>query len=253
MKSSMNIICVITILAAAGLVSAAAVSLSGTLTGTDWNAVKDDGDGNHGYAMDRAGEDTFYWSDGSTIRITGTVDVRNLAGGSYLQIGLVDKQLADISLSDPTEENWWSGFMFNNSAFATFYAGTRNYARLSDHNSSYSTQLYNPSGNTAGVFDFSLDISSDGTMGLTLHGDTDASTSYSYGTCNWGPTRMGLVDWLGGELENGSYMLAQVWFDTGSTVNAVSADYSITGVSVAPEPATMLLLGLGGLFLRKRK
>ena len=34
-----------------GMALATSVSLSGTLSGTDFNNVKDDGDGNHAYAM----------------------------------------------------------------------------------------------------------------------------------------------------------------------------------------------------------
>ena len=231
----------------AGMAQAATVSLNGTLSGVDSNAVKDDGDGNHDYDMDRSAINTFYWSAGSTVSITGTVDVRSLTSGSYLQIGLVDKTQADVSLDTYSH----GGYMFNNSAIATFYAGTRNYARLADDNYKYSDPLYNPTGETVGVFDFSLDILSDGTMGLTLHGATDASTTYTYGTRNWWD---GDPFWGGvGELENGSYLIAQLWIDTADMVNPVSADYDITGTSVIPEPATMSLLGLGALSLLRRK
>ncbi|OGQ88159.1 MAG: hypothetical protein A2464_04245 [Deltaproteobacteria bacterium RIFOXYC2_FULL_48_10] len=219
---------------------ATSISLSGTLGGVDSNAVKDDGDGNHDYDMDRTLANTFFWSGGSPVNITGTVDVRGLTSGSYLQIGLVDKQQADLSLDTYS----WGGYMFNNSAFATFYAGTRNYARLSDNNSLYSPQLFNPAGQTIGVFDFALDILSDGTMELTLHGDTDASITYTYGTRNWWD---GWSGWSGGELENGAYLIAQLWVDTGDTTNSVSADFNITGSNSAPipEPATLLLIGFG--------
>lgn len=253
MKTIITVLAVV-VLALSETAMPANVSLSGTLSGVDYNAIKDDGDGNHSYGMDRAAASTFFWSAGSTVSITGTVDVRGLASGSYLEIGLVDKQLADTALSDPTENEWWSGQMFNNSAFATFYAGTRNYARLSDNNTDISAPLYNPAGATPGVFDFTINIMSDGNMELVLHGSsTDTSTTYNYGVCNWSESRMSKVEWLGGELENGSYLLAQLWLDTGDTVNPVSATYDITGTSV-PEPATMALLAIGGLLIgRKRK
>jgi len=227
----------------------ASVSLSGTLGGTDSNTIRDDGDGNDAYAIDRTAANTFYWSAGSTVRITGSVDVRSLVSGSYLQIGLVDKQQADLSLDTYS----WGGYMFNNSAIATFYAGTANYARLADNNDDVSAKLYNPIGATAGVFDFTLDILSDGTMDLTLHGSSDVSIAYTYGTRNWWD---GWSGWSGGELENGSYLIAQLWIDTGNTVNPVSASYDITGASV-PEPVSMIvwsLLGLAGFgFSRRRK
>jgi hypothetical protein len=242
------LICVLVVVTfvVSGNTVAATVSLSGTLSGVDSNTSRDDGDGNHDYAIDRTAAGTFNWSAGSTVSITGTVDVRGLTSGSYLQIGLVDKQQADMSL----DTYGWGGYMFNNSAFATFYAGTRNYARLADNNDEYSAQLFNPTGATIGVFDFAIDILSDGTMDLTLHGSSDVSTTYTYGTRNWWD---GWSGWSGGELANGSYLLAQLWIDTGSTVNSVSADYSITGTSVVPEPATMMLLGLGAVSLIRRK
>ena len=233
-------------LAVNGTVSAAIVNLSGTLSGVDFDTDKDNGEGNHDYAMDRTAAKTFYWSDGSTVSITGTVDVRDLTSGSYLQIGLVDKAQADVSLDTYSH----GGYMFNNSALATFYAGTRNYARLSDDVLSHSDQLLNPTSATVGVFDFVIDIFSNGTMNLTLHGDSEVSTTYTYGTRNWWD---GDPFWEGaGELENGSYLISQLWIDTADMVNPVNAEYDITGTSV-PEPATMLLLGLGGLFLRRRK
>jgi hypothetical protein len=227
------------ILTVSSSVLAASVTLSGTLSGVDSNTIKDDGDGDHDYAIDRTPANTFYWSGGSPVSITGTVDVRGLASGSYLQIGLADKQQADLSL----DTYGWGGYMFNNSAFATFYAGTRNYARLADNNDLYSAQLYNPVGNTVGVFDFVIDIASDGTMALTLHGASDAYTTYTYGHRNWWD---GWAGWSGSELENGSYLIAQLWIDTGNTTTPVSATYDITGISTSvPEPATMLLLGFG--------
>ncbi len=252
----MRKLCVVTailVLLCLGVVAQASVSLSGTLSGVDFNTVRDDGDGNHDYAIDRTAANTFYWSAGSPVSICGTVDVRGLTSGSYLQIGLVDKEQADKSLD--TYSN--SGLMFNNSAFATFYAGTRNYARLADNNDLYSEKLFNPTGTTAGVFDFVLDIAGDGTMGLTLHGSTDVSKTYTYGHRNWWD---GWSGWSGGELANGSYLISQLWIDTGNTTSPVSASYDIKGCSPVPEPATligfglpMLMVGLGKLKnMRKR-
>lgn len=240
-------ICVVigAILRTGGMAQAATVFLSGTLSGTDSNAVKDDGDGNDDYDIDRTAANTFDWSAGSTVRITGSVDVRGLASGSYLQIGLVDKEQADTAL----DTYGWGGYMFNNSAIATFYAGTKNYARLADDNAKYSGQLFNPTGATVGVFNFAIDISSDGTMDLTLHGNSDVSITYTYGERNWWD---GWSGWSGGELANGSYLISQLWIDTGDTTTSVNASYNIIGTSV-PEPATVCLLGLGALSLIRRK
>jgi hypothetical protein len=232
------------LLAFSGVARATSVSMSGTLSGVDSNLVKDDGDGNYDYSMDRIAAKTFYWSGGSPVSITGTVDVRSLTSGSYLQIGLVDKEQANMSL----DTYGWGGYMFNNSAIATFYAGTKNYARLADNNDDVSGQLFN-TGVTAGVFNFSLDISSDGTMALTLHGSSDVSTTYTYGHRNWWD---GWSGWSGGELANGSYLISQLWIDTGNMTSTVNASYDITGTNV-PEPMTLALLGLGGVLLRRRK
>ena len=80
-------------------------------------------------------------------------------------------------------------------------------------------------------------------MGLTLHGSSDVSTTYTYGHRNWWD---GWSGWSGGELANGSYLIAQLWLDTGNTTTPVNATYDITGTQASvPEPATMLLLGLG--------
>jgi hypothetical protein len=238
-RSLIAVLSVVAMVVVLGGTAQAAVTLSGTLGGVDSNSVKDDGDGNHDYDIDRSLANTFYWSAGSTVTITGTVDVRALASGSYLQIGLVDKEQADLSL----DTYGWGGYMFNNSAFATFYAGTRNYARLADNNALYSGQLFNAPGATVGVFDFALDILSDGTMDLTLHGSSDVSTTYTYGHRNWWD---GWSGWSGGELENGSYLIAQLWIDTGNTGSLVRANYDITGASV-PEPGTMIIWSLLGL------
>ncbi|MCC6488337.1 MAG: PEP-CTERM sorting domain-containing protein [Candidatus Hydrogenedentes bacterium] len=224
----------------ASLAGATSITLSGTLSGTDSNTVRDDGDGDYDYDIDRDAASIFYWTAGSPVTITGTVDVSGLTSGSYLQIGLVDRQQADLSL----DTYGWGGYMFNNSAIATFYAGSRNYARLADNNDLYSAQLFNP-GDTIGVFDFTLNILNDGTMGLTLHGSSgDVSTTYTYGHRNWWD---GWSGWSGGELENGSYLISQLWIDTGSTTSNVAARYDITGFTPAPvpEPATMTVLGMG--------
>jgi hypothetical protein len=239
MKKSLAICAVVLAIMAVSRTGVASVSLGGTLGGVDSNTVRDDGDGNDAYAIDRTSANTFYWSAGSTVKITGTVDVRGLTSGSYLQIGLVDKQQADLSL----DTYGWGGYMFNNSAIATFYAGTRNYARLADDNDRTSGQLYNPSGTTPGVFNFTIDILSNGTMDLTLHGTSDASITYTYGERNWWD---GWSGWSGGELANGSYLISQLWIDTGNSTTPVSASYSITGASV-PEPATVLVWGLLGI------
>ena len=132
MRKVLTICAVVTMILAVNNLAQADVDLSGTLSGADSNTLKDDGDGNHDYAIDRTPANTFYWSAGSTVSITGTVDVRGLTAGSYLQIGLVDKAYADISL----DSYGWGGYMFNDSAFATFYA--ENYARLADTNFKYS-------------------------------------------------------------------------------------------------------------------
>ncbi len=219
MKRMYVVVAVLALLCVAGAAQAD-VSLSGTLSGVDSNTTKDNGDGNYDYAIDRTAANTFYWSNGSPVTITGTVDVRALTSGCYLQIGLVDKEQADMALDD-----YWSSLMFNNSAIATFYAGTKNYARLADDNALYSGQLFNP-GATVGVFDFTLDISSDGTMALTLHGSSDVSTTYSYGHRNWWDDWSG---WSGGELQSGSYLVAQLWIDSGNTANVVQADYGHHG------------------------
>jgi hypothetical protein len=158
---------------------------------------------------------------------------------------LVDKEQADMALDTYSSPS----LMFNNSAIATFYAGTKNYARLADDNAKTSGQLFNPTGATAGVFNFTLDISSDGTMDLTLHGSSDVSITYTYGERNWWD---GWSGWSGGELANGSYLISQLWIDTGNTTTSVSANYDITGISV-PEPTTIALLGIGALSLLRRK
>ena len=118
MKKLITICAVVTMILAVNNLAQADVDLSGILSGVDSNAVKDDGDGNHDYAIDRTAANTFYWSAGSTVSITGTVDVRDLTAGSYLQVGLVDKAYADMSL----DYYGWGGYMFNDSAFATFYS-----------------------------------------------------------------------------------------------------------------------------------
>ena len=110
-----------------GMAQATTVSLSGTLSGVDSNTVRDDGDGNHDYAIDRTAASTFYWSAGSPVSITGTVDVSGLTSGSYLQIGLVDKEQADLSLDTYD----WGGYMFNNSAIRHFLCGDEELRKIS--------------------------------------------------------------------------------------------------------------------------
>jgi len=241
MKKLITICAVMTMILAVSGTAAGSPTLSGTLSGTDPDSSLNNGQGGYDYDIDLA--NPFYWSAGSPVRITGTVDVSGLDPGSFLEIGLIDKEQSDLART-----GWLNGtqyftgsaaYQFNNSAIATFYSNnTANLIDRVENGGSMSAYLTNP-GATAGLFDFTLDILNDGTMDLTLHG-SDVSTTWTYGTRNWWD---GWAGWSGGELDNGAYLIAQLFVDTG-TSSSVSVDYDVSGASI-PAPGAILLGSIG--------
>ncbi len=215
-------------------------TLTGTFSGPDADTSQDNGLGNHHYDIDRS---IVY--NVPLVQIWGTVDVSGLQAGSYLQIGLIDKEQADMSM----DSFGVPGYMFNNSAMLTFFSN--NTAKLIDKvegGTIGSAAIANP-GATAGEWNFQMELDAS-EMRVSMDGGS-TWTSQSYGVRNWWD---GAAVWSGGELEYGAYALVQMWVDTGDTVNPASADYDVT---VVPVPAAVVLggigLGLVGWVKRRRK
>ena len=242
-------------LLAIGATAKGDLTLSGTLSGTSAS--------DYDYNIDRSAANTFYWSAGlPVVRITGTIDVSELDPSSYLQIGLMDKEQGDMAL----DVFGVPSYMYNNSATLTFFSD--NTARLIDRINRYDTGIpgyvYDPiqsasianPGATPGEWEFILEIEQAGTMQVSF--DAGSSwTSLSYGRRNWydetdyNPANPG--GWSGTELQNGSYLIAQMWLDAGDG-SGTSGVYDITG-TVVPVPGAVLLCILGlsvaGIKLRK--
>ncbi len=245
------------VFAVSSVANATIVSLSGTLSGMDVDTGLNNGLGNYDCGINTG--EIFSVSAG-TVTISGTVDVSDLEPGSFLQVGLIDKEQTILAIT-----GWLNGvnyfspgydaYMYNNSAILTFFEN--NTARLIDRVSRWtgSEYVYDPiqsdpianPGSTPGEFSFTLEIDGAGTMQASLDGGS-SWTSLNYGHRNWWD---GDERWSGTELQNGAYLIAQMFVDTGvpGIMNLLYADYDITGV---PEPTTIVLLGLGSIILLRQ-
>lgn len=171
----------------------------------------------------------------------------NLDNNAYLEIGLVTEAMVTES------ENWYLSGMFNDSVFLTIAPTSLGQYRIKagDYNLG--------GGNWSSNIDFDHTVNM--AYELTVDFVTDIASLRIDNGAGWtSPVTVGfgISDWAAGygshpatspEDFTSAALIAQLYNEGDETLNSAS----FGDIAVTPEPATLALLGLGTLLLRKRR
>ena len=232
------------IFAAAGLMFVMAGEVLGTQIVVSDGWLSASGEDGYAYAIS---SNTINAQDVAEAHVSGTVTGYSFANvnAGWFEIGLITKYQRDRALVTYGVPS----YMFNHAVFMMAMKGSGGDAAMP---SDYAGDFAGGTGEAQAIsapFDFDLKLipnigGTGGTAYLSINGGP-YGTGLTYGTDNWNNYGWSEPD----EDLSEAYLIVQLYtWDAGGSYSV-----EFEGVNATPEPASICLLGLGGLALLRRK
>lgn len=185
------------------------------------------------------------------VTISGSIagNSLDLDNNAYLEIGLVTKAAVEKS------ENWWLSGMFNDSVFMLISTNSTGQYKASagDYNlggGQWSTAI-NFDKTQDMYYELSMDFGTDiASLKIDNGSGWSSAVAVAFGTDDWTAAYPDSYGYLSPEDFTQAALFANL-YNEGDYLDVDSASFG--NINVTPEPATMVLLSIGGLLCRKFK